>query len=329
MENKIKLALIIFGISANISIHAQTGGKLHGGKDDFIELAKRPLLVELFEEQIEDDGEKKSEPFIPYYNALIKLVVGKYWKYNQEIAYKTTSEINKLKELNNTKYALLTFIKQNDPRVYGEARVSSTITIPSLCYSRIEEIDKKPDYTICVPSSGIRKGNRYLECDFKFIVTAMQAHLNWMTQNNKIIPFSEYAEMLAKDNCAKLKDKKLLVDKNLLRPKVLLNKKLTEPTAKRVYGDSIGFVTANELNSSYIENTKGTAILLSIPYGGIRPTPMEASQSMQRRVLLSYYKVVVDCETNELLWMKIPGQLKGNTEAFLKESELKDISLCK
>ncbi len=325
-----KLGVTSIVMYVNMAVYAQIGGKLHGDPNDFAAMAKRPVLVELFEEKIDDNGEKESEPFVTYYNSMIKLVVGKYWKFNQDIQYKTTSEINKLKALKNDKYVVLTYIKQNSRAVYGEAKVNSNITIPSLCYSRIEEIDKKPDYTICVPSSGIRKNNRYLECDFKFIITEMQAHLEWIIQNNKTIQFSEYAKMVVKDNCSKLKDKKLLVDKNLLQPKQLLKHKLSEPKAKLAYGNNIGFVTANELNASYIESTKGAAILLSIPYGGLRPTPMEASQSMQNRVLLSYYKVVVDCETNELLWIEIPGQLiQGNTEAFIKESEFKDISECK
>jgi hypothetical protein len=122
----------------------------------------------------------------------------------------------------------------------------------------------------------------------------------------------------------------LLVDKMLLRPKELLQKRLTEPQATYIYGNKIGFLTAEELNSKYVENTKGTAVLLDVPYGGIRPTPMEASQSMQRRVLFSYYKVIVDCETNELLWVEIPGGfVQGNTQAFIKESEFKNISQCK
>jgi len=330
MKNKIKLGLTAVMVYAKIAVYAQIGGKLHGDPNDFIAMAKRPVLVELFEEKINDDGEKESEPFIPYYNALIKLVVGKYWKFNQDIQYKTTSEINKLKELKNDKYVVLTYIKQSGRALYGESKVNSNIIVPSLCFSRIEEIDRKPDYTICVPSSGIRKNNKYLECDFKFIVTEMQAHLAWIIQNNKTIQFNEYIKMIAKDNCPKLKDRKLLVDKNSLQPKQLLKSKLSEPKARLAYGNNIGFVTASELNLSYVENTKGTAILLSIPYGGLRPTPMEASQSMQNRVLLSYYKVAVDCETNELLWIEIPGQLiQGNTEAFIKASELKDMGECK
>jgi hypothetical protein len=331
MKNKTTLILIICGILNTINTQAQIGGKVYGLKDDFIAMGTKPLIVELLEEKInEDDGSKESEPFVPYYNTMIKSVIGKYWKYNQEIEYKTTSEIKKLKESKSDKYMVLYYVKQNKLAIYGEAKVSSNIIIPSLFYSRIEEMDKKPDYKICMPSSGIRQDNRYLEYDFKFILVEMQAHLTWMIQNNKTVQFNEYIQLVSKDNCNKLKDKKLLTDKSLLRPKELLNKRLTEAQATLIYGNKIGFVAAEELNSFYVSNAKETAVLLNIPYGGIRPTPMEASQSMQRRVLLSYYKVIVDCETNEILWVEIPkGLVQGNTQAFLRESEFKDIAQCR
>ena len=118
-----------------------------------------------------------------------------------------------------------------------------------------------------MPSSEIRKDNKYLECDFKFALIGIQAHLKWMIQNNKTVQFNEYAEIVWKDNCSKLKNTKVQVEKSFLQQKAFLQKELTVADAKEAYGHDIEFVTAEELSSSYTSNKKGTAVLLIIPYG--------------------------------------------------------------
>jgi len=340
MKNK-SITLIILVLFANSFIHAQINGRLYGEKGDFIALAKRPLLVELQEEDPDvikslskkektADKLKEYKTFIADYNKLIKLAVLKYWKYNDKIEFKTVTEVKKLKDSNNDKYAVLSYIQLHDHAKYGGALISSNKTIYALSYSRIESKESKPDYKICMPSSGIREGDKYYESDFKLALTGAQAHLKWMIQNDKTNQFQEYLEIVVNGNCPKLKSLVLQAEQGFLQQKVFMQKELTEAEAKQAYGHNLNFVTADELNTSYTGNKKGTAVLFIIPYGTTHPTSLGPMTSVQQVALLACYKVVVNCETNEILWVEVPGKIShGSTQPYLKESEFKNMGECK
>lgn len=325
MKNKITQITLFFAMVANLPIYAQTGAKINAKKEDFVAMAEKPLIVELLEE----DELKKVKSFTSDYNTIIKLVVGKYWTYNEKIEYRTTKQIDRLKDLRNDDFVILSFVRQSDEPVYGQSKVTSNPTVPSFNYTRVERPDRKPDYKMYIPSSEIGEGIKIFECDLKYALLQMQAHFKWMTQNNKIISFGEYAEKIAKENCPKLKNIKLQVEKSFMQEKTVLNKKFTEEAAAHAYGHNIEFVASEVPNSNYIKNTKETAVVFIVPYGARYLAPMEASANLQRILVYSCYKVIVDCETNEILWAEVPNLVQGNTLPFIKESEFKDMGECK
>jgi hypothetical protein len=262
--------------------------------------------------------------------------VEKYWKYNEKVEYKTQSEVKKLKESKNNKYVILPYIKQADGNMDAGFKANSGVTIPALSYSKIESSDKKPDYKICVPSSEIRKDNKYLECDFKFALIGIQAHLKWMIQNNKTVEFQEYAEIIAKENCSKLKNMKLQVETDFLR-----KNGEQKAEAKEDYGHDLEFVTAGQLDSSYIGNKKGVAVLLRIPFEIMNPTSasgnmgnMNAGGVRDSNQKTQFYKIVVDCESNKILWADVSGGFSLKKafivpDEFVKKSDFKNMGQCK
>jgi hypothetical protein len=356
MKNKITLVLTILGIYANCYVHAQINGKLYGQKEDFIAMAKRPLLVELLEEDpeiiknlsytalkkkaIRDSLVQEYKTFIFNYNKMIKSSVEKYWKYNEKVEYKTASEVNKLKESKNNKYVVLSYILQQQSMLTSMINNSfiNHLEIPAISYNRIEQPDKKTDYKICMPSSGILKYRLldYRECDFKFALIEMQSHLKWMIQNNKTVEFQEYAEIIAKENCSKLKNMKLQVETDFLR-----KNGEQKAEAKEDYGHDLEFVTAGQLDSSYIGNKKGVAVLLRIPFEIMNPTSasgnmgnMNAGGVRDSNQKTQFYKIVVDCESNKILWADVSGGFSLKKafivpDEFVKKSDFKNMGQCK
>lgn len=376
MKIRLTLVFTVLGIYATICVHAQVNDKLYGEKADFITMATRILIVELQEEDPEviksityamlirkekkDSLLKEYKSFISNYNIRIKSAVEKYWKYNESVEFKTSLEVSRLKETKNTKYVHLSYIllEQTGLNAAINNAPINHLGVPALIYSRMEQPEKKPDYKICIPSTGTLnfKNLDYLECDFKFTLTQMQEHLKWMIQNNKTIEFQEYAGIKAKENCSKLKNLKLQIQKNLLRnylrsevvegdqetygddkrKRILAQAKEEETKAKEAYGKEIDFVTAGKLDSSYTANKQGIAIVLRIPYQ-IMNTPSGSTNTnaagvARKNTELQYYKVVVDCETNKILWTDVPQGFKAALvfpDAFLSKSDFKNMGLCK
>lgn len=336
MKNRIILTIIgiytICNIYAQIGNerHAQVSGKFYGEKSDFVAMAKRPLLVELREEDPgiikylsknpkTADRLKRYKASILDYNVMIKSGVDKYWKYNEQVEYKTKSEVDELRKAKSKKYVVLTYIELGDitpvtSEDIEKMRGRSDLKIPALRYTRIEQPDRLPDYKIYLPSSNIREDNKYLDCDFKFALIEMQAELKWMIDNNKKLQFNEYTEKVAEGNCSKLKDKTLQVEKSFLY------KKLTEAEAKEAYGNNIEFVTAEELNSSFIDSKKGTAVFFDIPYG---------LANVNFGTAVVFFKVIVDCETYEILWAHNVRPMDINPLNLIMEKEFKNMGKCK
>jgi hypothetical protein len=213
----------------------------------------------------------------------------------------------------------------------GVDQASSGEILPGLCYTRIEQPDRTPDYRTSLPSSRLRKDNKYLECDFKLALTGIQAQFKWMIHNDKIVYYRGYVDNVWEANCPKLKNVKLQVEKSFLQQKAFLQKELTVAEAKETYGHEIEFVTAEELNSSYTESKKGTAVLFFIPYSMSHTMNNSANANMRQTVShFLCFTVIVDCETNEILWAANTGFFSNKgILTYLRESDFKDMGRCK
>jgi len=329
MKKKPSLILLsILFFAANTAL-AQINGKYYGEKEDFKKLAKRTLLVEILEEQpdvIKRLSKKESRAkqleeykgFIAHYNELIRKAVPKYWTYNANIEYKTESEIAELKKAKSNKYAVLSYFELSDSDLDFAER--SDLTVPALRYTRIEEPNRKPDYKIYLPSSYIREGKKYLEADFRVALLGMQENIKFNIKKDKTPQFQEFTEEVSEKNCSKLKDLTLLVEKDLLF------KKLTIQEAQAAYGAKIEWVGEAEIEKNMVDQTKGKAALFSIPYGIAKGNIGPISSST-----LVFFKIVVSCETGEILWTNNPGNLPigKNVSHQLMEKEFKNMAQCK
>jgi hypothetical protein len=327
-----KITTLLLAVTATLSLNtssAQISGKYYGEKEDFKQMAKRTLVVELLEEEpevIKRLSKKESrakqleeyKAFIVHYNELIKAAVPKYWTYNTSIEYKTSTEVAALKKEKSKKHVLLAYFELADSDLEFSDR--SDLVVPALKYTRMERPDRMPDYKIYLPSSFIRPGKKYLPADFKVALLGMQQNIKWVVKNDKTIQYQDFTEKEGENNCSKLKKMDLLVENTALFNKV------TTQEANAAYGASITWVNGNELNKHVSEGTKGKAALFAIPYGlakgGIGPISTSA---------LVFFKIVVDCETGEILWSNNPGNMPigKNVSQYLMEKEFKNMGQCK
>ena len=326
MKNKIYPILFILLFIYCMGATGQVSNKIYGKPEDFKLMAKRTLLVELMEENPKAIESLKKNPkkakqlkdyraFITEYNSMIRMAVGKYWKFNEKIDYKTESEIKKIRESKSTEYVTLSYSELGDNTIEIEFR--SSLLIPVFLYNRIENEQRSPDYKIYFPSSFVRKSDKYLECDYKMALVCMQANLDWNIKNNKSLNFLDYAENRAETNCPELAKKTLLVEK------AFLYKDMKASEAKAEYGKPLELVNTDSLNNTYLGNYKNRAVLFSIPYGMLKGNlgPMHSSA-------IAYCKVVVDCETNEILFIQKVGMGKSYVFEMIK-ADFKRLGECK
>jgi hypothetical protein len=308
---------------------AQISGKYYGEKEDFKKMAKRTLIVEILEEDADviknlSKKEKRAKQleeyknFIKHYNEMIRAAVPKYWTYNATIEYKTTTQIEDLQKSKSNKFVLLSYFELGDSDLDYIER--SDLVVPALRYTRIEEPNRKPDYKIYLPSSFIRAGKRYLEADFKVALEGMQNNIKYNIKNDKTPQFQDYTEEVSEKNCSRLKNLTLLLEKKQLYEKV------TEQEAQAAFGAKIEWVGESDIEKHVVGKTKGMAAMFSIPYalakGGVGPISTST---------LGFFKIVIDCETGDILWSNNPGNMPigKNIGYFLIEKEIKNMAQCK
>lgn len=327
---KTKTILLTFVAAFLISSYSysQIDPKIYGDASDFKLMEKRTLVVQLMEEDPDvikklSKKEKRAgqlkeyKEFISDYNELIQLTVPKYWTYNQNIEFKTESDVKKLQKAKDKKYVLLVYVELSDFAWHPSER--SGLTVPVLVYQRMEIPVTKPDYKLYIPSSFIREENKYMECDFKVALQCMQANIKWILKNKEVLQFNQYAEEVAKSNCKKLKDAILLVEKDFLH-------KMTEAQVTKAYGNKVEITDADGINKACLDTMQGKAAVLSIPYGIAegRMGPIVSNT-------LVFFKIVVDCATGEILWSDNPGKLPigKNVTYKLMGKEFENMKACK
>jgi hypothetical protein len=316
-----KRILFCFLVLTSFASKAQINVSFYADPDELKQLKTRPLLVEVLEED-EDVLKKLDKPkkadeladykkFIVDFNKDFKIYAEKYWAFTDKIEFKTTSEIEALQKAKNKSYAVLRLVQLNDKGYWG---FKTTQNVPAIAFTRIESNIIKTDSKIYLPSRNLNNENTLSESDYKYALTILQANVDWIIANNKVLNFDKYAEKMAKENVSKLKGKTLLVEDNMLA------KGRTKEAAIKNYGGDLKFVSESELNDALVNKSKNTAVLYTAPYGIVKSNAPFVSMST-----IVYFKIIVDCETNEILWLYMPGAMNwgANMSNQLTEGEFK------
>ena len=126
---------------------------------------------------------------------------------------------------------------------------------------------------------------------------------------------------MAENNCPLVKNKTLLVKESLLHSST------TKEKCLNLYDGKLEIVSEDEINKAFVEKQKDKVVLFSVPYeigkGGFGP--------LNQSFLMSY-KVIVDCETNKILYMFAPkgfAIMGQNLFQYMIEKDFENIKKCK
>jgi len=313
-----RIVLYLFLLTSVVS-KAQINANFYGDPDQLKQLKTRPLLVEVLEED-PDVLKKLSKPkkaeeledykkFIVNFNRDFKVYAQKYWLYTDKMEFKTATEIAALQKAKNKSYAVLRLVQLNDKGYWG---IKTNQNVPAIGFTRIESNIVKTDSKIYLPSRHLNNDKSLSEADYKYALSILQANVDWIIANNKVLNFDKYAEKMAKESVSKLKGKTLLVEDNMLA------KGRTKEAAIKNYGGNLKFVPESELNDALVNKSKNCAVLYTAPYGIVKSNMMVVQLST-----IVYFKIIVDCETNEILWLYMPGGMDwgANVSNQLTEGE--------
>jgi hypothetical protein len=321
-----KFLLLAFGL-VSFASSAQISSKFYGEPKELKELQSRTLIVEILEENPKvlkklDKPKKQKELsdyklFIKQFNEEFKVYATKYWKLNSKIEFKTETEILALNKAKNKSFAVLRYYNLQDNNSFG---LDTKMTVAALVYTRCETSINQPDSKIYLPIRKDLNDKFLLEADYKYALETLQSNINYIVATNKVIDFDKYADKMSDQNCSKLKGKTLLVGNDMMM------KGRTQSEAKSNYGGDLKFVSEADLNSAVVNKTKNTAVLYSIPYGIIKSGLVVVQLSN-----FVFCKVIVDCETGEILWLHMPGGFSygSNITYYLTEKEFKMMAECK
>jgi len=331
-----KLLVVSVFAFATLSSHAQVNDKIGAEPDEIKAMARKTLVVELPEEnaKVIDSFSKKTaaadaaayRASLASYREQIEPAIRKYWQYNKNIEFKTTSEVVALFEKKSTKYvALLKVVLADGGGAYG---YTFGLGVPAIVLTRTDGDSKvtkkgqlelrKYDYQMYLVTTPAEDGTEsYSEAGMKFTLTQAQKHMEWIGKSSKSKTYHDYCKEMAKSNCSKLASKDLMVADNGLY------KSVDKSEAVESYGKPIDFAPAADLEKAYLDATPGKAVLISLPIGTVG-----GSLLVVTIVKLAYMKVVVDTETNTVLNAIVPGVGKSYVEGVAK-MDLRQLADCK
>jgi hypothetical protein len=332
------LQLLFILILSAAKGYGQISPKIYVDPSDLPNMIKREMIVATMDEdpkevkRLEKNLKKKPEGVNEYrkeiadFNANIKSGIEKYWKLNSKYEYKSMTDVKALMEIEkknkSSKYMVLMPGYLSDTE--QDVMVRSDLTVPVLIYQRAEITTRKPDYKIYLPNSKLREGMSWAESDIHFALVAMQGNLNYMIKKQKKYEFDDYLNDVVKENCTKGKGKTILIDKNLIEPKI----KDAEAKIKEKYKGDFKIVDYNEINQAFAEGRKNTVVMMCIPYGLLKGSFLIVNSSY-----LITGKITVDCETHEIIneheWVHSGMGLMGKTlSALIQPRNVVGIAEC-
>ena len=323
-------SLLVFAGSA----HAQVSASIGASPADLKALAKRTLVVELpepnqqviaeFPAKTADAKKTAYENSLASYREQIEPAIRKYWTYNKEIEFKTTSEIIELFKEKNPKYvALLKVVLADGGGAYA---YSFGLGVPALVLTATDGASKVNkngqmtltnwDFQAYLATTPTNYGREdYSEASMKFTLLQAQKLLEWNTAagNKKSENFIKYVKDQSAKNCAKLTSKKLLIAKQDL------SKKMSPADAMDSYGRNLELVDPSELESAYLNGDADKAVLFSVPVGiGIGTSVIVEVTN------LIYMRVAVDPSTDQIL-----GCIPASDARGITKTEMTILKKCK
>ena len=313
---------------------AQVSDRINAEPAELKKLANRILVVEMPEENakvIEDFPKKKAaqkteayRASIASYREQIEPAVKAHWKFNEQIEFKTTSEIVQLFKQKSSKHVVLMKVLLMDGG--GISAYSFGFGVPALMLTRTDGEDNKitkkgevvirnhdfQSYLVVSPDSAEREG--YTPATMKATLVLMQDYLNWNIKNKKSQTFMNYSKEMGKKNCGDLAKRTLLIDKN-----GGLYKGCTPEEAHSSYAYTLILVDRSELESTYMSGDESKAVLFSVPVGTIQGNII--------MTYLAYSKYVLDPVSGEIMTAQNPGIGKSIAEGLMR-ADLKALSKC-
>lgn len=326
-----------FALLFSCALSAQVSDIINAEPAELKTLAKRTLVVELPEpnQNVIDDFSKKTaasdeaayRASLESYRQAIEPAVKALWKFNEEIEFKTTTEIVKLFAAKDKKYVAL--LKVVLPDGMGEPGCYTFgMGVPALVLTRTDgdsKVSKKGElrlrkhdfqsYLVLGPSEDGTE--TYTEASMKLTLDLCQKYLDWNIKGKKSQTFMKYLKDEKERNCGLLASKQLMMNKDGLY------KKTTEAEISEEYGKKVEFVDRKGLEAAYLSGASDKAVVVSIPVGTI-----QGSMIVVTVTKLVFTKIAVDPSTGNVLNAVVPGMGKSYVEGILP-MDARELAKCK
>ncbi len=238
-------------------------------KDDVTLIKDRVLLIVVEEpkaelmDKLKDDDKTFYQTEIDEYNALIKKVLPKYWKFSTKIEFQTRTEVNKLVKSKNEKYAYLEYSKF---RVHfsNSMGLKATKNMKNGKFNLVGGYEESSfDIRLCednplgVPVYGVYMPSvEPNEGEMVYALKQMQLQLNRKLEGLKDIGIYS----LYKDNARQMSGMKLLIDKELLN--------IEENEIEKYYTFPYEVVDKARIDKAFVDEESGVFTFVFIPRSG-------------------------------------------------------------
>jgi hypothetical protein len=328
-----KRSLFVLLLLCSTSTYSQVQYEA-GKKEDFTALIGKPLLVELLQEdpliidKLTKKGKKQEllnyQQFIDDYNYALQRAVRKFWKLNAVIGFRTSKQVKQLLEDKNNNYAILSWADGMQSR--WDDYAANDLPLPMLVFHS-SGTRKAPFIQFTLPRYANHNYKTFPESDIIFAVrfihySVKRLLIDGKTKKDITVLLSDNKEQ----NCAALKSKTLLIDKNLL------DKGVTKEDIVQNYPYKILFLPESEISKAAYSADARFAYILTLPYkvlsanlAGAQSGPLSATLSVSRASCL---RVVVDAQSGNVLGATGFGFGERNTPMFVP-GDFKRYAECK
>lgn len=341
----------LFIILAAFNLHNIKAQVVNARAEDFKEITKRPLIVQLVTEDafLVEDLEKvisktsnaklKAEfeaelnaykEFVSSYNKLIKDVIKKTWQFNKEIPieFKTFSEVQDLRRVNPRNYSILQFVQTKlwVTNEYGKECFTAK-TIPTLVYSRMEKAEpyddkfnEKIDYSIYLPYINSRKNQELFESDLLIIIKLLHNHIKEIqTYDKRKFTLMDFAKDQDEENCDKLSGQTLLLDEKHL------DTKTQKQDIIKSYAGNLNIISSEEISKT-LSQEEDVPVSIILPYSIKHDKSGVPGLESSERIM--YMKCFVNARS-AIFYSCYGTKTVDNWEAYFKTQEFKKIEKCK
>jgi len=329
MTMRTRLFPLSLAILTSQLLNAQVQDWINAEPDELRALARRTLVVEIPEEnpkEIDRFNKKTAEERTADYRAtlesyrqVIEPAVRATWTFNEEIEFRTTSEILELFKQKSTKHvALMKAVLLNGGPV---AANSPATVVPAFVLTRTDGKRHKANpqgvfffadhdfQSYLVPSRVEGDAEYYSEASMKLSLMLCQEYLDWNIKSKKTDTFMKFLKDKAQENCSKVKGRELVVDQDGL------HNSTTQEALVEAFGGPITFMPREQMEQAFLAGGSEKAVLFPVPVGAIN----NAQGINAGRYV--YSKVVVDPATGNVLNAVVPTTGKS----FLEELIPKDL----